>query len=514
MQSIYFFLSATLCLFLQKGDPSVSAPKMAFNSHKNLNFNDVNTSTTTVNSVLNIPINPVDNEQPIILKSWDEIPVSAPSDAKTDEAEAMKIKKNVAEWDEIKRLNTQHWQRYPLLRWNEFARELIAAHNVPPRVLPDSSGYPTPNRAHPADLPRYPFANPPYAARVLAYISVAQHDALLAAQFYQTKFQKIAVSAGNPTARAYPSAEAAVAAASAEVLKYMFPASIEEIDEKLEMARQSALATGKYAETDLKIGEKLGSAIAQKVIERAKTDGMEAAQGATTQWQQVFNRRAESGQMAWVSKQKPVRPSIEPFFGNVRAWWATDVAKFRPAAPPATTSDDLKKEVDIVKRYCRGQDKPRMDTIVKWSDAEFSSTPVGHWNQIACDLLLKNKSGDVEIVRTLARLNRGLMDAAIVCWEAKTYYCYPRPSQVDPTVTPRLPLPNFPSYPSGHSVFSSAASTILGNIFPSEAENLNKMAEQASISRLYAGLHFQMDCEAGVILGKKIGALAIENGKK
>jgi membrane-associated phospholipid phosphatase len=160
------------------------------------------------------------------------------------------------------------------------------------------------------------------------------------------------------------------------------------------------------------------------------------------------------------------------------------------------------------------QDKKHMSIIVRWTDAEFTPTPIGHWNLIACDLFIKNKSSDLEIVRTLALLNRSLMDAAIVCWEAKTYYCYPRPSQIDPTINPRLPLPNFPSYPSGHSVFSSTAATVLGNIFPSEAENLNKMAEEASISRLYAGVHFQMDCDAGVVLGKKIGIMAIEKNKK
>jgi PAP2 superfamily len=533
MQSIYFFLSAVLLLFSQKEefsrllrDPSVKTPKMAFLINKNnysneliLNKTGINCAINLpINSLINTPINAIENEQPIVLKSLDEIPVDAPLDAKTYESDVVETKKNVAKWSETTRQNAQHWQRHALLRWNEFARQLIAAHNVPPRVLPDSSGYPTPNRAHAADEPRYPFATPPYASRVLAYMSVAQYDAFLAAQYYQMKFQKMSVKEGGQTStasmpRQYPSTEAAVAAASAEVLKYMFPASIAEIEEKAELAHQSAFLTEKYAETDIKAGEKLGKAIAEKVIKRAESDGMDAAQGSEAQWQKVFSRHTEGGQIAWVSKLKPVRPTIEPFFGNVRAWWVRDVAQFRPAAPPATNSEALQKEIEIVKNSGRSQDKKRMDIIVRWTDAEFTPTPIGHWNLIACDLFIKNKSSDLDIVRSLALLNRSLMDAAIVCWEAKTYYCYPRPSQVDPSVNPRLPLPNFPSYPSGHSVFSSTAATVLGNIFPSEAVNLNKMAEEASISRLYAGVHFQMDCEAGVTLGKKIGQLAIEKAK-
>jgi hypothetical protein len=515
MQSIFFFLSATLCLFSQKGDPSVSAPKMAVETSKKANFKGLMPNNSTIDA----PVNPFDNEQPIILKSVDVIAVDAPLDAKTYESDVAETKKMVAKFSDIQRQNAQHWQVNPLLRWNEFTRQMIAAHNVPPRVLPDSSGYPTPNRANPATDPRYPFANPPYAARVMAYTSVAQYDAVLAAQFYQLKFQKMAVKEGGQmatasSARQYPSTEATVAAATAEVLKYLFPAAVDEIDEKLELARQSAYLTGKYNENDVKSGEKLGKAIAQKVIERAEKDGMEAAQGSAAQWQKLVSRRTESGEIAWVSKLKPARPSIEPFFGNVRAWWVKDVAKMRPAAPPANNSDDLRKEIDIVKNTSRAQDKKRMDIIVRWTDAEFTPTPIGHWNLIACDLLLKNKSTELDIVRTLALLNRSLMDAAIVCWEAKTFYCYPRPSQIDPTINPRLPLPNFPSYPSGHSVFSSTAATILSSVFPSETENLTKMAEEASISRLYAGVHFKMDCDAGTLLGKKIAELGIEKTKK
>jgi hypothetical protein len=514
MQSIFFFLSATLSLFSvnsEKETPSVKTPKMAVEINKNAYSNDLIAQKSAIN---------VDgNVQPIILKSVEDIAVDAPLDAKSYESDIAETKKNVAKWTEVKRINATHWQKQPLLRWNEFTRELVAAHNAPPRVFPDSSGYPIPNRTQQNELARYPFANPPYASRVFAYVSVAQHDAFLVAQFYQAKFQKMSVKEGGQAAtslnpRQYPSTEAALAAATVEVLKYLFPAAVAEIEETAEKARESAYLSGKYAESDIKAGEKIGKAVAQKIIERAESDGMDAAQGTAAQWQKVVNRRTEGGEMAWISKQKPVRPTIEPFFGNVRAWWFTDVGQMRPAAPPATNSDALQKEIAIVKNSCRAQNKERMDIILRWSDAEFSPTPIGHWNVIACDILLKNKSNDLDIVRTLALLNRSLMDAGIACWDAKTFYCYPRPSQVDPSVHPRLPLPNFPSYPSGHSVFSSAAATVLANIFPSETENLNKMAAEASISRVYAGLHFQMDCDAGMVLGKKIGALAIEKNKK
>jgi PAP2 superfamily len=511
MHAFYYILSASLLLFSQKEDPSVSAPNLAQNSPQIAFF--------AAQTVQQPPIFDGDYVSLIVLKSVKEIDIDEPSDDKNHQTDLAAIKQSIAKWSDVDKQNAEHWQRQPLLRWNNFTGQMVAAHNVPPRVLPDSSGYPTPSRDRAAADPRYPFANPPYAARVYAYVSVAQHDALLVAQYYQTKFQKLPAKSGSLAAatsgaRQYPSTESAIALATVEVLKYLFPAAVAEIEEKAVIAHKAALLSGKYTETDLKIGEKIGKAVAEKVIKRAEKDGMDAAQGSEAQWQAIFKRHTEGSKIAWISKQKPARPAIEPFFGNVRGWWIKNGATFRPDAPPATDSEALQKEIALVKSSCRGQNKERMDVIMKWADAEFTPTPIGHWNTIACEMLLKNKKTDVEIVTTLAALNRAMMDAAIACWEAKTYYCYPRPSQVDPTIFPRIPLPNFPSYPSGHSVFSSTAATILSNYFPTEAENLTKMAEEASISRLYAGLHYKMDSDAGTLLGKKIATLGLDNLKK
>ena len=61
----------------------------------------------------------------------------------------------------------------------------------------------------------------------------------------------------------------------------------------------------------------------------------------------------------------------------------------------------------------------------------------------------------------MALLNMAMMDAAIVCWDAKYVYFNPRPPQMNNTIKTVTGLPNFPSYTSGHSTFSGAAATIL-----------------------------------------------------
>jgi len=106
-----------------------------------------------------------------------------------------------------------------------------------------------------------------------------------------------------------------------------------------------------------------------------------------------------------------------------------------------------------------------------------------------------------------------MMDAAIVCWNTKYYCYYPRPSQMNPQIKTLTGMPNFPSYMSGHSTFSAAAASILGYIIPSRAGAYDAMAQEASMSRLYGGIHYHMDCDAGLETGEKIGGYAISRAK-
>jgi membrane-associated phospholipid phosphatase len=79
---------------------------------------------------------------------------------------------------------------------------------------------------------------------------------------------------------------------------------------------------------------------------------------------------------------------------------------------------------------------------------------------------------------------------------------------IDPVWLSYIVTPPFPSYVSGHSTTSGAASTVLASFFPGQAGELNAMAEQAAVSRLYGGIHFSSDNETGLELGRRIGALA------
>jgi membrane-associated phospholipid phosphatase len=95
------------------------------------------------------------------------------------------------------------------------------------------------------------------------------------------------------------------------------------------------------------------------------------------------------------------------------------------------------------------------------------------------------------------------------CWEAKYTYFNPRPSQMDPAIKTVIGLPNFPSYTSGHSTFSSAAAVVLSYLFPSGAANFDAMREEASISRLYGGIHYSSDMANGKDHGRRIAGYTV-----
>ncbi|MDP9204938.1 MAG: phosphatase PAP2 family protein, partial [Gemmatimonadota bacterium] len=120
------------------------------------------------------------------------------------------------------------------------------------------------------------------------------------------------------------------------------------------------------------------------------------------------------------------------------------------------------------------------------------------------------RMSEVRAARAFALLNMAMHDAAVGCWESKFAYFNPRPSQLDPSIQTPIGLPNFPSYSSGHSTFSAAATVVLSYLFPSGADSFAAMRDEAAISRLYGGIHYRSDIEGGKAHGARIGAYTLQ----
>jgi hypothetical protein len=272
---------------------------------------------------------------------------------------------------------------------------------------------------------------------------------------------------------------------------------------------------GAAVRSDVEAGLSLGKAVAAKAVARAKTDGMKTAGGNGTYIDSLKLHAESLGFITWKSQDAPVRPPMLPAFGRVKPWLltASDLTSIRPPLPPVPTSAEFNAQLAEVKKEADPNDREKMRIVHFWADGAGTATPPGHWNALAFEELYAAQWSEVRAARTFALLNMALADAAIQCWETKYHYFYPRPSQMDPSIKTLTGLPNFPAYTSGHSTFSAAGAELLGHLFPSKASSYDSMAEEASISRLYGGIHYRMDCEEGIIAGTKVGEFAVQRAR-
>lgn len=459
--------------------------------------------------------------RPVLLTGPTEFPVAVPVAVNTPGyiAELNEIKGYQRSLSKDQQDKIKYWGAGSVLRWNELMRELVAKYNLPPYQNPDGT-YPFPSAANPFAYPLFPFANPPYSARAYAYIAAAQYDALVAAWHYKKLYNRAAPSKTDANVKAllpqselpsYPSEDAVVAGVTAEMMKLLFPGEIAFIQQKAEEAMLSKIMAGTATRSDIEAGEALGRLVAQKFTARARTDRAGAAAGTPADWTALETSATSRGEIPWYSLELPKRPPMLPLFGRVRPFLFDEatVVAIRPGPPPPTASPKMKAETEEILNFIKNPTPETIRITHFWADGVGTYTPPGHWNAIAAEDFIKAKFSEVRWARNMALLNMSLMDAAIVCWDTKFFYFNPRPTQLDPNIKTLTGIPNFPAYTSGHSTFSGAAATILGHIIPSRAAAYDAMAKEASLSRMYGGIHYRSDCEVGLLSGKQVGTYAI-----
>jgi membrane-associated phospholipid phosphatase len=312
--------------------------------------------------------------------------------------------------------------------------------------------------------------NPPRASRGLALLSVAMLKATKVPRGHQ---------------------EAAVAGAASTVLTYLYPDRADAFAE---------LANRKRPKHALAAGRRIG----ERVVARARTDGSDA----------VWQGTVPVGPGLWVPTPPAFAPPLEPLAGTWRTWNISSGARFLPAPPTAFGSAAYAREVAEVYSVSQSLTDEQKQIADFWADGPGTVTPPGHWNQIALDLIRRHRLSARSAARVLAALNTAQADSFISCWNAKFTYSTERPitairREIDPTWNSYIVTPPFPSYVSGHSSTSGAASTVLAAYFRSAAPQLRAWADEAAISRLYGGIHFRSDNEAGLVLGRKVAKAAI-----
>lgn len=363
---------------------------------------------------------------------------------------------------------------------------------------------------------------PPVASKNLAMVHTAIYDAVNGiTQTHEAYLVK-------NKAPGVASTEAAISAAAHNVLLRLWPAQQPTFD-AMYATSIDTIADGPGKEFGIAWGER----VAMEIVQARSNDG---ANSPVT----YIPGSAPGEWRPHPSFGGALLPAALPHWGYVSCFGIPLGSQFRPPAPPALTSSQYTAEfievrgVGALNSSTRNADQTQIALF--WANGAGTSTPPGHWNQIAQTLSAMQGNSLQENARLFALLNIAMADAAIVSWDCKYAYNLWRPitaireadtdgnpdTEKEADWTPFLETPPFPEYISGHSTFSGAAATVLALFYgaddiPFNATSddvpgvvrsfgsLSAAAEESGRSRIYGGIHFASGNVYGLAAGAGIG---------
>ncbi|MBY0587037.1 phosphatase PAP2 family protein [bacterium] len=352
---------------------------------------------------------------------------------------------------------------------------------------------------------------PPKASRAMAMVHTAIYDAVNSVDRTHRPYAGYVLS--NPLA----SKEAATAQAAHDTLVSLYPTRTSIFDAAL-TSRLNAIADGS-SKTD---GIATGSASASQIITLRSNDNSSLVV--------PYSPGGSPGD--WQPTPPAFAPALLPNWPLVTPWampLGTSFVNF--GTPPAVGSAEytaaLNEVRDLGSATSATRTADQTDIAKFWADGSGTATPPGHWNRIAEQIVAAEGFTIDDSARLFAQLNIALADAAITSWTYKYQYDYWRPvtaiqSTLDPSWTPLLTTPPFPSFTSGHSTFSGAASQILSDWFGNSYSfttgsegfalanrsfnSFSEAADEAGLSRIYGGIHFNFDNVVGLSSGRALGS--------
>jgi len=279
----------------------------------------------------------------------------------------------------------------------------------------------------------------------------------------------------------------AVAGASATVLSYLFPLKTQALEDMVKAQRGAGPGFAR--------GEVIGRAVGAEIVARAQADGFSTP----------FTGTIPVGAGLWISNTTPATIAGGPLPG-VRPWFLKSARQFRPGPPPAFGSADFLAALAEIRHISDTRTNEQLQIATVWAQGAGTATTAGFWLQVATDGINSHRLSERQATHLYALLGASMFDAQIGCWDAKETYWFIRPWQADPgiTVVAAVGKPNHPSYPSGHSCISSSAAAVLSGFFPDQRRQLDAMVTEAGLSRMYGGIHYPFDIEAGQRLGRSV----------
>jgi len=369
---------------------------------------------------------------------------------------------------------------------------------------------------------RTPGAQPAtiHPTRSMAILHAAVYDAVNAIAKTNAPYL---VDLGAPRHASEP---AAAAAAAHAVLVRLYPAQAAILDADL-AGSLSQVPDGKAKDQGVRVGEEAAAAI----LTLRAGDG-----SAATPIPFVPGSNPGDYQLTPPAFAQPVFthwPFVQPFA-------LRSANQFRPPPPPALRSPSYTDSFDEVKSL--GAVGSTTRTADQTQIARFWGAPIqNYWNEIAQTAALANGTTLVQNARLFALLDLSLADSVIAFYDAKYAYHFWRPITAiraadndgnpatagDPTWTPLATTALDPSYPGAHAVVSAAGADVLSRFFGNNENfavtsevlpgvertftSFSDAADEASLSRIYAGQHFRFDQVAGQRLGTQVADYVTSN---
>jgi len=227
---------------------------------------------------------------------------------------------------------------------------------------------------------------------------------------------------------------------------------------------------------------------------------------------------------------------------NITPFGLRNASAFLLPPPPALTSRAYAKTYNEVKTIGSSDstERPvgRADVALFYQAA----SPTQVFNQAARQVAQQQQRSVSENAHALALINMAISDSLVATFLNKYHYNFWRPetaihagdtdgnpkTEGDPDWTPFIVTPCFPSYPSNHGSAANGAAEVMRHLYgeaghliiltnpavPSivlQYASFKEITNDISDARVYGGIHFRTDQEAGADLGRTVGTAVYKN---
>lgn len=388
----------------------------------------------------------------------------------------------------------------------------------------------------------YDVFTPPVASRIYVYTSLASYEAIRFAKEGTSSIAEKLNGFGKmpiPEKRKNYNYTLAATKAFFKVARNVKVFSVDSLNKYEQSIYDNYKA--RLDETTYNNSVAFGDTVAGTILARAKKDGYAISRG-----KQKYIGSHEPGK--W-------RPTPPDYLDGVEWCWNTmkpmvldSAAQFKPNRPPqydtkpGTIFYKMMKEVYDINKNLTSEQK----LIAKyWDDNPFviehaghmmfgnkKITPGGHWMGITAQVVKQTNADIVKTAQSFALTSIALFDGFISCWDEKYRSSYVRPvtvinELVDKNWAPLLQTPPFPEYTSGHSTITASAATVLTKLYGDnfafedssdyyyiglkrKFSSFQAAAAEASMSRVYGGIHYVLSVNTGSEQGKKVGGLVVK----